>query len=151
MQFLCGKFRIKHGSRHMYPITITTIEACETIKSYAQMKNPAMFAEIHDIDLIAKEFKLHRVYYRKHTYGFSSSCRESISPSCSVSASTPNSDLPDREVTHHKITAMLQLSTLMSRQAVSIKVLHGIYGGDVNDSRYRAKLKKLILAKFPKN
>ena len=150
----CGKLRIKHGGRHMYPITVTTIEACETIKAYGQTKNPAMFAEIHDIDLIAKEFKFHCNCYSKYTYGFSSSFRESFSPSCSVSASTPNSDPADRESNpqsnnFNAVTEYIKCNILMSRQAVSIKVLHGIYGGDVNDTRYRAKLKKRILAEFP--
>ena len=138
----------------MYSITVTTIEACETIKSYAQVKNPAMYAEIHDIDLIAKEFKFHRNCYSKYTHGFSSSYRESFSASCSVSASTLNSDLQDRESdppsnNFNAVTEYIKCNILMSRQVVSIKVLHGIYGGDVNDTRYRAKLKKLILAEFP--
>ena len=30
----------------------------------------------------------------------------------------------------------------MSRQVITIKLLHGIYGADVNDTSYRAELRK---------
>ena len=131
----------------MYPITI---EDCETIKAYAQMKNLAIFAEILDIDLVAKEFKFYRNCYSKYTYGFSSSFRESFSPSCSISASTPNSDIPERKSyppskSFNAVTEYIKCNILMY---VETSCFHkGTY--IVFYDGYRAKLKKWILAEFP--
>lgn len=39
-------------------MTISTINTCNTVKVAAQSKLPSLFAEIHDLDLITKEFNI---------------------------------------------------------------------------------------------
>ena len=51
---ICGKYRFKHNTAHIFPQSITTLNACENIKAAAKRKNLNLYAEINDLDLIAK-------------------------------------------------------------------------------------------------
>ena len=47
-----------------------------TIKAAAKLKNTSLYAEIKDLNLIAKEFKYHEKCYTEFTFGFSEKFRE---------------------------------------------------------------------------
>ena len=50
---------IKYQGKKVAPKTIATNEASDTIKEAAKTKDLELYAEIKDLDLIAKEFKYH--------------------------------------------------------------------------------------------
>ena len=64
---ICKKGSVKLKGKKALPIAITTIEATESIKEAAKIKDPKLYAEIKDIDLIAKEFKYHEHCRRNFT------------------------------------------------------------------------------------
>ena len=51
------------------------MNAINTIKAAAKIKDPDPYNEIVDLDLFAKEFKYHTKCYNSFTYGYSSSMR----------------------------------------------------------------------------
>ena len=48
-----------------------------------------------------------------------------------------------------KVTDYIQRNVLSPNQAISMIVLHDLYGLHTQDTRYRSKLKNRILTKFP--
>ena len=52
------------------------MNAVNTIKAAAKIKDPDLYNEIVDLDLFAKEFKYHTKCYNSFTYGYSSSMRK---------------------------------------------------------------------------
>ena len=62
-------------------MAISTINACNTVKVAVQNKLPSLFAEIHDLDLIAEEFKYYRCSYSSFTFGFTDSTTTSVETS----------------------------------------------------------------------
>ena len=56
------------NGKYIFPITISTQQAVNTIKDAAEAKeDQKLFFEIKDLDLIAKEFKYHDAFYREYT------------------------------------------------------------------------------------
>ena len=65
---ICKKKKKKGRRRDYYTIRILTRNAEKTFKKAAQLKNDErMLLEIHEVDLIAKEFKKHDKCYRNYT------------------------------------------------------------------------------------
>ena len=65
---LCNKYRIMRNGKYIFPVTISTQQAVNTIKDAAEAKeDQKLFFEIKDLDLIAKEFKYHDASYREYT------------------------------------------------------------------------------------
>ena len=65
---ICKKKKIKVGGRNYYTTRILTFNAEETFKNAAQLKSDkGMLLEIHEVGLIAKEFKKHDKCYRDYT------------------------------------------------------------------------------------
>ena len=64
---ICKKGSVKFEGKKAFPITITAIEATESIKEAAKTKDPQLHAEIKDIDLIEKELKYHEHCRRNFT------------------------------------------------------------------------------------
>ena len=56
---LCKKYKIQHKGKSIFPKTITTKTAEETIKLAAEKNHVELYTEIQYLDLIAKEFKYH--------------------------------------------------------------------------------------------
>ena len=56
---ICKKGIIKYQGKKVTPKTIATNEASDTIKEAAKTKDFELYAEIKDLDLIAKAFKYH--------------------------------------------------------------------------------------------
>ena len=78
---ICKRYLRKVNQKQQKPKQLLTFVAQETIKAAAKVHDPAMYAEIHDLNLIAKEFKYHDKCYREFTHGFSFSYREGSIPS----------------------------------------------------------------------
>ena len=78
------KVRVKDKNQHFFPQTVTTMDVCDTIKAAAKVENPTLYAEIHDLDLIAKEFKYHRHCYKSFTRSYGKKERDNEeTPVCS--------------------------------------------------------------------
>ena len=65
---ICKKKKIKVGERDYYTTRILTCNAEETFKNGARLKSDkGMLLEIHEVGLIAKEFKKQDKCYRDYT------------------------------------------------------------------------------------
>ena len=69
-----GRFQDKNKER--FPVTIETDEAVETFLAAAKAKDPAMYLELQQLNLYAKEFQRHKHCHGKYTRGFTKSSRE---------------------------------------------------------------------------
>ena len=57
--YICKKYKLKVKGKHKFQITISTLNATETIKAAFMSKNQELHYNIKDLDLISKEFKYH--------------------------------------------------------------------------------------------
>ena len=51
----------------MYPVTIHTLNVKSAIKAAVKEKNPTLYFEINDADLIARELRCHKTCYKAFT------------------------------------------------------------------------------------
>ena len=63
----CHKIRIKHKGQIVLPRKITTFNATKTVNESAKIRDSPLYAEIVDLDMIAKEFKYNQVCYKNFT------------------------------------------------------------------------------------
>ena len=61
---------MQYGGIKVQPIKITSFQAKDTIKAAAKAKGFDMYNEIQDLDLIAKEFKMHEHCRKAFIKGF---------------------------------------------------------------------------------
>ena len=61
---------MQYKNKRTEPYTIVTFVAANSIKAAAKVKNENLYIEIKDLDLIAKEFKVHKHCYQQFTYGY---------------------------------------------------------------------------------
>ena len=113
------------------------MDAQRTIKDAAKVKNEKLYTEIHHLDLIAKEFKVHQHCYQNFTRGFSKGATSTVT-------SDAQYDKRDFEV----VKDFISNEVICCRKAVSMKYLHYIYGLFPEDSRYRNKLKERIKKQY---
>lgn len=73
---ICKRGRIQFKGKKVTPVTITSFQAQETVKAAAKTKNPEMYNEIVDLDLISKEFKMHDHCRKTFLKGFGERSRE---------------------------------------------------------------------------
>ena len=98
--------------------------------------------EIKELDFIAKELQYHESCYRTFTHGFSKAYREgSANIGCANEQDTSHGDFLS-------VKQYINSQILGKKQAVPMAVLHNIYGLQINDTRYRSKLKGRILNEF---
>ena len=117
------------------PKLLVTQSAQRTVKVAAKITRPSLYAEIKDINLIAKEFKYHDKCYKEFTRNVKTVSQQETCESNTTAYSTGNCDAVKEYVNTKVIT---------ESQAVSMKTLHEIYGLNVTDVRYRGKLKSRI-------
>ena len=131
---LCHKHRIQYGNEKIEPTLIVTFDAERKIKENAKIKNETLYNKIKDLDLIATEFKYHRVpCYRDFT------------------RSTNNSK--DKVQQYQKgdfatVEKFITNNVIKGHQVISLKALHEMYNLGVNDKRYRYKLKERLERHF---
>ena len=104
------------------------------IQSRLQQKNENLHVKIKDLDLIAKEFKVHKHCYKKFTRGYTKDVRNEEQPSTS---NEPKCDSGNFEA----VKVFVCNHVLKLGKAASMKQLHDIYELGAGDSRYRNKLK----------
>jgi len=73
---ICKLGRRQFKGKKVTPVTITSFQAEKTIKAAAKAKNPEMYNEIADLDLISKEFKMHDHCRKTFLKGFGEKSRE---------------------------------------------------------------------------
>ena len=61
------KNRVQHRNKRYNPYKITCFDTASRTKSTAETNNPALYNETADLDLIAKEFKVHEHCYKTFT------------------------------------------------------------------------------------
>ena len=62
--FVCKKERIQRKKKNEYPVTVHKLNVESTIKAAANEKNPTLYFEIKDADLIARELRYHKTSYK---------------------------------------------------------------------------------------
>ena len=75
---ICKKSRMQYKGKKVTPVTITSFQAQKTIKAAAKVKDQDMCNEIEDLDLIAKEFKIHDHCRKTFLKGFGEQSREKL-------------------------------------------------------------------------
>ena len=120
---------------------ITTNDAVELVKKSADIqKDEELLLRIRGVDLIAKEKQMHRIYHIDYTRII-----------------TLKSKLSEANESGYKcgdfesVKSFISRSILTLNEAVSITVLHQIYGtgfGNENEKVYRNRLKKRIIDEY---
>ena len=116
-------------------------DAMALIKEAAKVKNDEkLLIQIRDVDLIAKELQMHHICYIDY-----------------IRIVTLKNKLSDADETEFvwgdfdAVKAFISESILTLNKAISITVLHQIYGtgfGDENEKVYHNKLKKRIIDEY---
>ena len=133
----CKRFRVKHKGKEHIPLTITTSSAEAKIKEAAAANAESMYYEIKDLDLIAKEFRYHVSCYKDFV-------RQDRRSQCQGPAESEN-----LKGDFEAVIDCIQKRVLSQNQAVSMALIHEIYGIHTQDTRYRSKLKSRIQSYFP--
>ena len=119
------------------------MNAVNTIKAAAKIKDPDLYNEIIDLDLFAKEFKYYTKCYNSFTYGYSSSIRNREKKPTDDDYLQPNCK-SDWEA----VKNFTNQRVLLEKKAVSMRFLHGLYKVNPSDTRCRNKLKIRICDEF---
>ena len=102
-----------------------TEQAVNTIKQAAEAnEDQTLFFEIKDLDLFAKEFKYRECCYKDFTRK-----EKHLTPSLYGKGN------------FEKVKACIEEKVLTENQAVSMRILHGLYGLTTDDTRCRSKLR----------
>ena len=110
----------------MIPYKITTFDAASAIKDAAKTKDPVHYAEIVDVDLIAKEYKGQKPCYKKFVKGVSATTLRSKEP---VNRNEQENDSqPNESSNFDEVKDLISDVVLNDQQAVSMSYLHAIYG-----------------------
>ena len=109
-----------------------TLNVESAIKAAAKEKNPTLYFEIKDADLIARELRYHKTCYKVFTkYYLSASHTQSVDEQSNLDEEVEEQQTCDFEsvceyIIHH---------VLEEKTTVSMSVLHTIYGLGRSDSR----------------
>ena len=107
------------------------------------MKDQNLYAEINHLDLIAREFKVHRHCYQN----FTRDVTESSSSTC-VSASSASTSIPYDKGNFEAVKNFLSNEVIGCEKVTTMKHLHNLYDLATGDSRYRNKLKERIKKEY---
>ena len=119
------------------------MNAVNTIKVAAKIKDADLYNKIIDLNLFAKEFKYYTKRYNSFTYGYSSSIRNREKQPTDDDCLQLNSK-SDWEA----VKTFTNQRVLLEKKAVSVRFLHGLYKLNPSDTRYRNKLKTRICDEF---
>ena len=129
----CKKYRIMKNNKIHTPKTICTENAAQTVKDAAESKeDQTLYFKIKDADLIANEFKYHESCYKEYTRKEKSSVKNVEN----------ERSLGDFD----RVKQYIEEKILAQNQAISIRVLHDLFGVHTEDTKYRSKLKARIQA-----
>ena len=126
-------------------MTVHTLNVERAIKAAAKVKNPTLYFEIKDVDLIVRELRYHKSCYKAFTE----------EPALSASHTQSVDELLDEEVEEQQQTGDFESiceyithHVLDEKAAVSMSVLHTIYGLRPSDSRFGLNLKGRLIKRF---
>ena len=105
----------------------------QSIESSAKAKDPTLYSQIAEEDLIAKEFKYHKLCFREFTR------KEYILP---IGKSYSKGDF-------QKVIDCTNENVLLQNQVISMGRVHELYGIGLNDTSHRQHLKIRIEKEFP--
>ena len=146
---LCGKHRIQHNKKRYTPYTITTFNSATAIKSAAKSKNEPLYREIENLDLIAKEFKVHQPCYKKFTLDHY--CNEKEKAKTSTNNSMPlenETSTSYSKSNYEEVKEFVNDVIIKGKKLASMKLLHEIYGLGIGNTSYRHKLKTRLQNDF---
>ena len=138
---ICLKHRVQCKNKRTEPYTIVNFDAANSIKAAAKVKNENLYVEIKDLDLIAKEFKVHKHCYQQFTHGYTKGVCNKDQP---LTSKDPKYDSGKFEA----VKVFVCNPVLKLGKAASMKQLHDIYQLGAGDSRYRSKLKARLQNHF---
>ena len=115
--------------------------AVNAIKAVAAVKNTKLYDEVRDLDLIARNFKVHKHCCQDFTHGFTSGVA-----SVKKDSTPQNSPHPPiyEKGDFDKVTKFIYSHIIEEGECISMKILHEIYGLGVGDTIYRSKLKQRL-------
>ena len=150
---LCNKFRVQYQKKRYEPYKILTFDAEKALKAAAKVKKNELFNEIKDIDLISKEFKVHKHCYRQFTHGFTSGITKDDDFNVTVDEVGMNAADELKTSCYEKgnfdgVVKIIEEEVIDGGRTVSLKCLHKTYALSVNDRRYKYYLKERLIAKF---
>ena len=131
---LCGKNRIQHKNVRYIPYKITSFAAVLAIKEAAKSKDLTHYAEIENVDLIAKEYKVHETCYKKFTKGFTATSSNDCENDPTDITKLNATDEPSTERLSYdhsnfdQVKEFVKDMILNDQRAISMKSLHNIYG-----------------------
>ena len=124
---ICGKYRIQQRrGKSLYPHKILTLNAEAAIKNSAKLKDLVHYAEIVNVDLVAKEYKVHDSCYKK--FVITKSTLDEASKLQSEGASESHKNAPYAVSNFDEVKEFVSDIILQDQRAVSISSLHDIYG-----------------------
>ena len=129
---ICGKIRIQIKNVRSTPYKITSFDAASSIKRAAKAKDPSHYCEIENVDLIAKEYKVHKTCYITFKRGFLAANNTEVEKGTNglseASTSAQTEKLPYDRSNFEEVREYVRDVVLNQIYATSIKVLHEIYG-----------------------
>jgi acetone carboxylase gamma subunit len=123
-----------HKCKIYEPHKIVTFDAERAIKASAQVKNESLFAEIKDLNLISKEFKVHTHCYREFTR--------------KETEADEGKALKYDKGNFDAVIACVEEDIVRLWRVVSLQHLSELYELGIGDSRYRSKLKGRLHARL---
>ena len=142
--FICKYRRRQRNKKDEIPQKVVTYDAEMTIKSAAKEKMLDFYAANKYKDLIAKELHYHLSCYRSFTCAFSRNFQDS-----EPQTSTENDDVElSATGDFQAVKDIISRQITDGKQAVSMAILHEVYGLGVGDTRYRSKLKARIIREY---
>ncbi|XP_066931362.1 uncharacterized protein [Clytia hemisphaerica] len=145
----CKRYRVKYQGEHVFPFKIKTQQCAESIKAAAKAKSEDLYYEIHLLDLVAREFKMHDHCRKKFLKGFGEVTRDNNERNI---ASQQSSRIDENEISKTDFTSLklyIERNLIAESKVVSMKILQSIYGDNSDDRKARARLKEKILKEFP--
>ena len=141
---LCSKFRVQYRNKRYEPYQIVTEDAQRKIKAAAKVKDQNLYAEINHLDLISREFKVHRHCYQN----FTRDVTESSSTCVTASSASTSISIPYDKANFEAVKNFLSNEVIGCGKVTTMKHLHNLYDLATGDSRYRNKLKERIKKEY---
>ena len=127
----CQKNQVQYRGKKIFPITIATKQAEETLKKRALDRDQTLYFKIKEEDLIAKEFKYHRHCYQSFTR-----------PSYQARAEVY--EKKDFEV----VRSIIDKEVIGNGKLIPLNNLYEAYGLEGSDRKAKYYLRQQIQSKF---
>ena len=134
---LRGKNRVKHKNKRYTPYKITRFDTASRIKSAAKTNNPRLYNEIAELDLITKEFNVHKHCYKKFTL----KPLENVNVASDANSSLDNESTCYSKSNYEDVKEYIRDVIIKEKRLAFMELLHDIYGLGIVNSSYRHKLK----------